>query len=98
MKLYMIRKTRLDGTKAYRASGVDDKWTSSGKCWSNGAFKSFLNYSKDILDVLKMDATRYNITVITIDIDGVTITETPILEWCKTNLLKEGKCNARSEN
>ena len=91
MKLYMIRKTRLDGTKAYRASGVYDKWTSSGKCWSNGAFKSFLNYSKDILDVLKMDATRYNITVITIDIDSATITETPILEWCKINLLKEGK-------
>lgn len=91
MKLYMIRKTHLDGTKAYRASGVYDKWTSFGKCWSNGAFKSFLNYSKGILDVLKRDATTYNITVITIDINKATITETPILEWCKTNLLKEGK-------
>ena len=91
MKLYMIRKTRLDDTKVYRAAGIYDKWTSSGKCWSNGAFKSFLNYSKLTLDVLKRDAIAYKIMVIEVDVDNTTIVETPILEWCKTNLLKGEK-------
>lgn len=91
MKLYLIRKTYLDGTKAYRVSGVYDKWTSSGKCWSNGAFKSFLNYSKGILDVLKKDAITYHITVITIDINKATITETPILEWFNLNMNRGDK-------
>ena len=91
VKLYMIRKEFLDGSKVYRSAGVYDKWTHSGKCWSNGAFKSFLNYSKLTLDVLKRDAITYKITVIEVDIDSVTIEETPILEWCMTNLIKEGK-------
>ena len=64
MKLYMIRKEFLDGSKVYRSAGVYDKWTHSGKCWSNGAFKSFLNYSKLTLDVLKRDAITYKIMVI----------------------------------
>ena len=29
--------------------------------------------------------------VIEVDIDSVTIEETPILEWCMANLIKEGK-------
>lgn len=91
MKLYMIRKTYLDGAKAYRSAGIYDKWTHSGKCWSNSAFKSFLNYAKGILDVLKRDATTYKIVVIEIDVDNVTITETPILEWCNQNLIKKEK-------
>ena len=91
MKLYMIRKEFLDGSKVYRSAGVYDKWTHSGKCRSNGSFKSFLNYSKLTLDVLKSDAITYKIKVIEIDIDNATIVETPILEWCMTNLIKEGK-------
>ena len=91
MKIYMLKMTRLDGKHAYRASGVYDKWTHSGKCWSNGAFKSFLNYSKLTLDVLKRDAITYKIMVIEVDVDNTTIVETPILEWCMTNLIKEGK-------
>lgn len=89
MKLYMIRKEFLDGVKVYRSAGVYDKWTNYGKCWSNGAFKSFLNYSKLTLDILKRDATTYKITVIEVDIDNAKITETPILEWCMINLIKE---------
>ena len=91
MKLYMIRKEFLDGSKVYHSAGVYDKWTHSGKCWSNGAFKSFLNYSKLTLDVLKRDAITYKIMVIEVDIDNATIVETPIIEWCMTNLIKEGK-------
>ena len=45
MKLYMIKK-HCDNKTVYRAAGVYDKWTPSGKCWSGGSFKSFLNYSK----------------------------------------------------
>ena len=97
MKLYMIRKEFLDGSKVYRSAGVNDKWTHSGKCWSNGAFKSFLNYSKRNLDVLKRDAVAYKIMVIEVDIDNTTIVETPILEWCMTNLIK-GKRSVRSED
>ena len=89
MKLYMVRKTYLDGTKDYRSAGVYDKWTHSGKCWSNGAFKSFLNYAKCILDVLKRDAITYKITVIEIDVDNKTVVEIPILEWCNLNMGKE---------
>ena len=55
----MLKMTRLDGEHAYRASGVYDKWTPSGKCWSGGSFKSFLNYSKLIVENLLRDSERY---------------------------------------
>lgn len=34
---------------------------------------------------------RLKVDVLVVDIDDVTIEETPILEWCMTNLIKEGK-------
>ena len=89
MKLYMIRKEFLDGSKVYRSAGVYDKWTHSGKCWSNGAFMSFFNFFILTLCVLKRDGIAYKIMVIEVDIDNATIVETPILEWCMTNLIKE---------
>lgn len=86
MKIYMLRKEFSDGSTAYRSAGVYDKWTHSGKCWSNGAFKSFLNYSKLTLSVLKRDAITYKIVVIEIDVDKGSIKQTPLLEWLSTNL------------
>ena len=38
---------------------------------------------------------RLKVDVLVVDIDDVTIEETPILEWCMTNLIKEGKWNER---
>ena len=34
---------------------------------------------------------RLKVDVLVVDIDDVTIEETPILEWCMTNLIKDGK-------
>ena len=83
MKLYMIKKY-VDGKTLYRSSGVYDKWTHCGKCWSGGSFKSFLNYSKLILDKLLSQACF----VIEIDLDTSSITQIPIQTWYVLNMNK----------
>ena len=90
MKIYMLKMTRLDGTHAYRASGVYDKWTPSGKCWSGGSFKSFLNYSKLIVENLLRDSERYNIKVVQIDLKQNKIEEIPFICWYSANMKKAG--------
>ena len=86
MKLYKIKKN-CDNKAVYRAAGVYDKWTPSGKCWSGGSFKSFLNYSKLTLDKLLSQACF----VIEIDLDTNSITQTPIQTWCILNMNKGEK-------
>ena len=81
MKLYMIKK-HCDNKTVYRAAGVYDKWTPLGKCWSGGSFKSFLNYSKLILDKLLSQACF----VIEIDLDTSSITQIPIQTWYVLNM------------
>ncbi len=90
MKICMLKMTRLDGTHAYRASGVDAKWTQSGKCWSGGSFKSFLNYSKLIVENLLRDSERYNIKVVQIDLKQNKIEEIPFICWYSANMKKVG--------
>jgi hypothetical protein len=85
MKLYMLKRTRLDGTTAYRATGVDDKWTACGKCWSGGSFKSFLNYSNLVVEYIVKDAVRYNIVVVEINLKNKTIEEVPVIAWLNAN-------------
>ena len=46
MKIYMLKMTRLDGEHAYRASGVYDTWTQSGKCWSRVVVQIDLKQNK----------------------------------------------------
>ena len=82
--------TRLDGEHAYRASGVDDKLTQAGKCWSGGSFKSFLNYSKLIVENLLRDSERYNIKVVQIDLKQNKIEEIPFICWYSANMKKVG--------
>ena len=86
----MLKMTKLDGTYAYRASGVYDKWTPSGKCWSGGSFKGFLNYSKLIVENLLRDSERYNINVVQIDLKDNKIEEIPFVFWYSTNMKKAG--------
>lgn len=88
MKLYMLKMTRLDGTTAYRAAGVYDKWTPCGKCWSGASFKSFLNYSKSISEVLLRDSEQCNIKVVEIDLKRNEILEIPFIDWYNTNMKK----------
>ena len=90
MKIYMLKMTRLDGEHAYRASGVGDKWTQAGKCWSGGSFKSFLNYSKLIVENLLRDSERYNIKVVQIDLKQNKIDEIPFICWYSANMKKVG--------
>ncbi|MEG0407310.1 MAG: hypothetical protein RR623_00425 [Bacilli bacterium] len=90
MKIYMLKMTRLDGEHAYRASGVYDKWTQAGKCWSGGSFKSFLNYSKLIVENLLRDSERYNIKVVQIDLKQHKIEEIPFVCWYSANMKKVG--------
>ena len=86
----MLKMTRLDGEHAYRASGVDDKLTQAGKCWSGGSFKSFLNYSKLIVENLLRDSERYNIKVVQIDLKQNKIEEIPFICWYSANMKKVG--------
>ena len=86
----MLKMTRLDGEHAYRASGVDDRWTQAGKCWSGGSFKSFLNYSKLIVENLLRDSERYNIKVVQIDLKQNKIEEIPFIWWYSANMKKVG--------
>lgn len=89
MKLYMLKKTKLDGTTHYRAAGIYDKWTPSGKCWSGGSFKGFLNYSTLTSEVLLRDCERYNIKVVEIDLKLNEIKEMPFTEWYAINMKKD---------
>lgn len=82
MKLYMIKKVDYDGKTRYRAAGVYDKWTPSGKCWSGGSFKGFLNYSKLTTEKL----LTQECFVVEINLDDNLITETPIKHWFEINM------------
>ena len=81
MKLYMIKK-HCDNKTVYRAAGVYDKWTPSGKCWSGGSFKSFLNYSRLTSEKL----LSQDCFVIEIDLNTNSITQTPIHDWFNLNM------------
>lgn len=105
MKLYMIRKTLEDGVKEYASSGLTFS-TKSSKGWGRIgnlklAIKNRLygtkaysdSYDKAFLDWLEWENRKGSvmIDIIEIDIDNVTIVETPISIWYEQNMKQEGK-------
>lgn len=103
VKLHIVRRITREGSKEYAMSGMVFS-TRTSKAWGLGALKNALwnvIYYRSYLET-KEDAIYrwvdrvtncgyYDVDVLVVDIDNVTIEETPILDWCKTNLLKEGK-------
>lgn len=105
MKLYMIRKTLEDGTKEYASAGIRFSPKSS-KGWGRIgnlklAIKNRLysvrvssdSYDKAFIDWLEWENCNglVKIDIVEIDIDDVTIVETPISIWYEQNMKQEGK-------
>lgn len=103
VKLHIVRRITREGSKEYATSGMVFS-TRTSKAWGLGALKNALwnvIYYRSYLETKEIAIVRYvdrvteggrlSVDVLEVDIDSVTITETPILEWCKINLLKEGK-------
>lgn len=86
MKLYLIKRINSDGKISYRSAGVYPNWTSCGKCWTNGSFKSFLNYDKSTSNVILKDSETCDIKVITVDLKDNTVVETPFQVWYYENM------------
>ena len=100
MKLYMIRKVLEDGTKEYASAGMNFS-TKSSKGWGRiGNLKLAIKnrlydrkawkdgYDRALLDWLEWE-NRHNkcvIEVLEVDIDNVTITTTPIIDWYNLNM------------
>lgn len=83
MKMYLIKRTNVDGSVEYRTGGYYDRWTKGGKCWVGGGFKSFLNYHKGLIKkLLDMD----NVSVVVVDLIVNTIVECEFKDWVETNL------------
>lgn len=105
MKLYMIRKTLEDGTKEYASAGMHFS-SKSSKGWgrignlknailcrmynfSNGIDHSFEYFTKWINWETKEGV--HTLAILEIDIDNVSITETPISIWYEQNMKPEEK-------
>lgn len=85
MKIYMIRGKK---NGKYLAAGMS--LTKNGKCWTSlGALKNALQLNRLFRDgVYKEQYTRNEpegYDLITIDVDGATITKTDMKEWCTEN-------------
>ena len=103
MKLHIVRKTTREGVKEYAMQGMQFS-TRTSKAWGLGALKNALwnvIHYRSYLETKENAIMRYvdrvteggrlKVDVLVVDIDTITIEETPILEWCMTNLIKEGK-------
>ena len=101
MKLHIVRRITREGTKEYAMSGMVFS-TRTSKAWGLGALKNALwnvIYYRSYLETKEIAIMRYfdrvteggllKVDVLVVDIDSVAIEETPILEWCMTNLIKE---------
>lgn len=104
MKIYMIRKTLENEVKEYASAGLTFS-TKSSKGWGRkGNIKNAIacraynfgsrwdkSNTECFLAWLDWESKggKYNIDVLEIDIDNVTITETPILDWYNENMKKD---------
>ena len=103
MKLHIVRRITREGVKEYAMQGMHFS-TCTSKAWGLGALKNALwnvMHYRSYLETKENAIMRYydrvteggrlKVDVLIVDIDIATIVETPILEWCMTNLIKEQK-------
>lgn len=83
MKMYLIKRTNVDGGVEYRTGGYYDRWTKGGKCWVGSGFKSFLKYHKGLINKLCIMA---DVSVVVIDLSGKDISEWWFKDWVDLNV------------
>ena len=103
VKLHIVRRITREDVKEYAMQGMQFS-TRTSKAWGLGALKNALwnvIYYRSYLETKENAIMRYvdrvteggrlKVDVLVVDIDNVTIEETPILAWCMINLIKERK-------